>query len=161
MDRESLLKHPLTLIAAIFIFLLIFDRLGLKLPISVISQDRGAPLVVEGTGKVVAVAEIVSESVSARVIAESTKTQSIEAQIETQIAQEPETIQTPTSLPLIKGEVPKAEGVKEANQANEAPEAKKLEPDQTAIAYRSFGSKVIGIFIKFWSWIKMEISFYL
>ena len=58
MDREKLLKHPLTLIASIFIFLLIFDRLGLKLPISVISQDRGAPLVVEGEGKVTVVPDI-------------------------------------------------------------------------------------------------------
>ena len=58
MNREKLLKHPLSLIASIFIFLLIFDRLGLKLPISVLSQDRGAPLVVEGEGKVTVVPDI-------------------------------------------------------------------------------------------------------
>jgi len=58
MDSEKFLKHPLTLIASIFIFLLIFNSLGLKLPISVISQDRGAPLVVDGTGKVAVVPDI-------------------------------------------------------------------------------------------------------
>lgn len=58
MNRGKLLKHPLTLIASIFIFLLIFDRLGLKLPISVISQDRGVPLVVEGEGKVAVIPDI-------------------------------------------------------------------------------------------------------
>ena len=58
MNRDKLLRHPLTLIVSIFIFLLIFDRLGLKLPISVISQDRGVPLIVEGTGKVAVVPDI-------------------------------------------------------------------------------------------------------
>jgi len=58
MDKEKLLKHPLTLIAAIFVFLFISSRLGLKLPISVISQDRGQPLVVEGQGKVTVVPDV-------------------------------------------------------------------------------------------------------
>lgn len=58
MDKEKLLKHPLTLIAAIFVFLFIFSRLGLKLPLSVISQDRGQPLVVEGQGKVTVVPDV-------------------------------------------------------------------------------------------------------
>ena len=58
MDKEKLLKHPLTLIASIFVFLFISSRLGLKLPISVISQDRGQPLVVEGQGKVTVVPDV-------------------------------------------------------------------------------------------------------
>lgn len=62
MDSEKLLKHPLTLIASVFIFLLVSSSLGLKLPISVISQDRGAPLLVEGQGKVAVVPDIAKVS---------------------------------------------------------------------------------------------------
>lgn len=58
MDKENLLRHPLTLIAAIFVFLFISSALGLRLPISVISQDRGQPLVVEGQGKVTIIPDI-------------------------------------------------------------------------------------------------------
>src|SRR3972149_8605239 len=58
MDKEKLLKHPLTLILAIFVFLFISSRSGLKVPISVVSQDRGQPLVVEGEGKVTVVPDI-------------------------------------------------------------------------------------------------------
>lgn len=58
MEKEKLLKHPLTLIAAIFVFLFISSRLGLKLPISVISQDRGQPLVVDGQGKVTVIPDV-------------------------------------------------------------------------------------------------------
>lgn len=58
MGKEKLLRHPLTLIATIFISLFISSALGLKLPISVISQDRGQPLVVEGQGKVTVVPDI-------------------------------------------------------------------------------------------------------
>ena len=62
MNKDRLLRHPLTLIASIFIFLLVFSALGFKLPISVISQDRGAPLVVDGTGKVAVVPDIAKVS---------------------------------------------------------------------------------------------------
>lgn len=62
MDKEKLLRHPLTLIAAIFVFLFISSRLGLKLPISVISQDRGQPLIVEGQGKVTVIPDIAKVS---------------------------------------------------------------------------------------------------
>lgn len=55
MDKGRLLRHPLTLIAAIFVFLFVSSALGLKLPISVITQERGTPLVVEGQGKVTVV----------------------------------------------------------------------------------------------------------
>lgn len=57
MSRQYL-KHPLTLIAAFFLLLAIFSRLGVKLPISVISQDRGQPLIVEGQGKVTVVPDV-------------------------------------------------------------------------------------------------------
>lgn len=53
--KNPILKHPLTLIAAFFLLLAIFSRFGLKLPISVISQEKGQPLVVDGEGKVMAV----------------------------------------------------------------------------------------------------------
>ena len=54
MDK-GILKHPLILIASFFLLLAIFSRFGVKLPISVISQEKGQPLVVDGEGKVTAV----------------------------------------------------------------------------------------------------------
>lgn len=57
MSRQYL-KHPLNLIFAFFLLLAIFSRFGVKLPISVISQDRGQPLVVEGQGKVTVVPDV-------------------------------------------------------------------------------------------------------
>lgn len=40
------------MIASFFLLLAIFSRFGVKLPISVISQEKGQPLVVDGEGKV-------------------------------------------------------------------------------------------------------------
>ena len=62
MDKDKLLRHPLTLIAAFFIFLFAYSKFGPTIPFSVFSQDRGAPLVVEGTGEVSVVPDIAKVS---------------------------------------------------------------------------------------------------
>lgn len=62
MDKESLLKHPLTLLVSFFILLFLFLQFGPKLPISIVSQEKGQPLVVAGTGKVTAVPDIAKVS---------------------------------------------------------------------------------------------------
>jgi len=58
MDKENFLKHPLFLIASFFLLLAIFSKFGVKLPISVISQERGQPLVVDGEGTATAVPDV-------------------------------------------------------------------------------------------------------
>lgn len=63
MDKDRLLRHPLTLIFAFFLLLFIYSKFGPTIPFSVFSQDRGAPLVVEGTGEVTVVPDIASISV--------------------------------------------------------------------------------------------------
>lgn len=57
MVKENL-KHPLFLIFSSFLFLFLFFRFGPKLPISVLSQQKGEPLVVSGEGKVSVVPDI-------------------------------------------------------------------------------------------------------
>ena len=51
-------KHPLTIFASFFVLLWLFSLLGVKLPVSVITQEKGQPLVVEGVGKVSVVADM-------------------------------------------------------------------------------------------------------
>jgi len=62
MDKEKLFKHPLTLIFSFFILLFAYSKFGPTIPFSVFSQDRGAPLVVEGTGEVSVVPDVAKVS---------------------------------------------------------------------------------------------------
>lgn len=52
METQNISKHPLTLLIAFFFLLFIFTRFGPNLPLSIISQEKGQPLVVQGSGKV-------------------------------------------------------------------------------------------------------------
>lgn len=52
---KNLLKHPLVVLVFLFILLAISSNLGLKIPFSVVSQEKGAPLVVSGEGRTYAV----------------------------------------------------------------------------------------------------------
>ncbi|HJX59525.1 MAG TPA: SIMPL domain-containing protein [Patescibacteria group bacterium] len=63
MNKEKLLKHPMSLIIAFFVFLFVYSKFGPTIPFSVFSQDRGTPLMVEGTGKVSVVPDIAKISV--------------------------------------------------------------------------------------------------
>lgn len=63
MDKDKLLRHPLSLILAFFILLFVYSKFGPTIPFSVFSQDRGAPLVVEGMGEVSVVPDIAIVSV--------------------------------------------------------------------------------------------------
>lgn len=45
-------RNPLTYIFVFFILLFVYSRFGPNLPISIVTQEKGQPLVVEGTGKV-------------------------------------------------------------------------------------------------------------
>lgn len=47
-------KRPLIYIPLFFILLFVYSRFGPSLPISVVTQEKGQPMVVEGTGKAVA-----------------------------------------------------------------------------------------------------------
>ena len=48
------LRHSLTVILVFFALLFAYSKWGPSLPISVVSQERGQPLIVEGTGKALA-----------------------------------------------------------------------------------------------------------
>lgn len=61
MDKK-LLGHPLVFLFGFFILLFVYSRLGPSLPISVITQQRGEPLVVTGEGKVAVVPDIAKVS---------------------------------------------------------------------------------------------------
>lgn len=63
MAKEKLLRHPLTLILSFFVLLFIYSKFGPTIPFSIFSQDRGTPLVVEGTGKVTVIPDIAKISV--------------------------------------------------------------------------------------------------
>ncbi len=58
MDKESFLKHPLTLIFSFFVLLFVYSKIGPQIPFSLISSEKGQPLVVEGTGKATTVPDI-------------------------------------------------------------------------------------------------------
>ena len=55
-------KRPIVYIFVFFILLFVYSKFGPNLPISVITQERGQPLVVEGTGKAVATPDIAKVS---------------------------------------------------------------------------------------------------
>jgi len=61
--KLKFLTHPLALIAAFFVLLFLYSRFGPTLPISVISQQRGEPLIVTEEGKVAAVPDIAKISI--------------------------------------------------------------------------------------------------
>lgn len=52
------LKHPLVIVFSIFIFLFLFAKFAPSFPISVTTQQKGEPFVVQGTGKVAIVPDI-------------------------------------------------------------------------------------------------------
>lgn len=56
------LRHSLTLIFVFFILLFAYSKFGPNLPISITSQEKGQPLVVEGTGKTTVVPDIAKVS---------------------------------------------------------------------------------------------------
>lgn len=55
--KESL-KHPLVIIFSIFVFLFLFAKFAPSFPISILSQQKGEPLVVSGKGKATVVPDI-------------------------------------------------------------------------------------------------------
>ena len=55
---ENLSKNSLIVIFSFFVVLFVYSKFGPSLPISVISSEKGQPLVVEGTGKAVVVPDI-------------------------------------------------------------------------------------------------------
>ncbi|MCJ7805856.1 SIMPL domain-containing protein [Patescibacteria group bacterium] len=61
--NKDFLKHPLTLIFAFFAILFLYSKFGPSLPFSVLSQQKGTPLVVEGTGSATAVPDIAKISI--------------------------------------------------------------------------------------------------
>lgn len=60
---ENLSKNPLIVIFFFFAALFVYSKFGPTLPISVISSEKGQPLVVEGEGKVVVIPDIAKVSV--------------------------------------------------------------------------------------------------
>lgn len=55
---RDFLKQPIALIITIFILLFIYSKFGPRIPISVITQQKGEPLIVGEVGKVTAVPDI-------------------------------------------------------------------------------------------------------
>jgi hypothetical protein len=52
------LKHPLAIVFSIFVFLFLFAKFAPSFPISVLTQQKGEPLIVSGEGKVTVVPDI-------------------------------------------------------------------------------------------------------
>lgn len=55
---KNLSKNPIAILAAFFAFVYIYSRFGPNLPISIISQQKGDPFIVTGTGKVTVTPDI-------------------------------------------------------------------------------------------------------
>lgn len=62
MNIKEILKHPLAVIVGFFFLLFAYSKFGPNLPISVITQQRGEPLVVTAEGKVTVVPDIAKVS---------------------------------------------------------------------------------------------------
>ena len=55
-------RHPITYIFVFFLLLFAYSKFGPNLPISIVSREKGQPLVVEGTGKATVVPDIAKVS---------------------------------------------------------------------------------------------------
>lgn len=58
MDKKEILRHPLTLLLGFFILVFLYSRFGPSLPLKVLTQQRGEPLVVTGEGRLTVVPDI-------------------------------------------------------------------------------------------------------
>ncbi len=58
METKNILHQPLTLLISFFVLLFLFGKFGPNLPLSIISQEKGEPLIVSGNGKATAVPDI-------------------------------------------------------------------------------------------------------
>lgn len=73
MNPKEILKHPLVVVAGFFLLLFLYSKFGPNLPISVISQQRGEPLVVTAEGKATVVPDIAKISLGIEESAASLK----------------------------------------------------------------------------------------
>ncbi|OGM88431.1 hypothetical protein A2614_01985 [Candidatus Woesebacteria bacterium RIFOXYD1_FULL_40_21] len=74
METQNILKHPLTLLISFFVLLFLFTKFGPNLPVSILSQEKGQPLVVQGEGKVSVVPDIAKVSLGIEESGSSLKT---------------------------------------------------------------------------------------
>jgi uncharacterized protein YggE len=58
MNSDKLYKHPVFTLIVFFLLLFVYSKFGPDLPISVISQQKGEPLIVTETGKATAIPDI-------------------------------------------------------------------------------------------------------
>lgn len=71
---KELIKSPLTVILSFFVLLFIYSTLGPRLPISIITQQKGEPLIVTEEGKTTAIPDIAKISLGIEENGQSLKT---------------------------------------------------------------------------------------
>ncbi len=62
METQNILKHPLVLLVSFFTLLFLFTKFGPNLGLSILSQEKGQPLIVQGQGKVAVAPDIAKVS---------------------------------------------------------------------------------------------------
>src|SRR6266576_609121 len=72
-NKFEYLKHPLVIIFSVFLGIFLFAKFAPSLPISVLSQQKGEPLVVSGEGRVTVTPDIAKINVGIQETGQSLK----------------------------------------------------------------------------------------